>query len=79
MSDTPTVYRPELYVVDGSPAVWYSNGIRGTDEEAEAAAVRTYSNWILAAAWRVVPDSTPQKQPVRDEHRNRVFLEEPTP
>lgn len=72
-----TVYRPEIAVADGSPEVWYTNAIRGTAEECETAARRTYASWTLASAWRVVPDETPPKQPVLAEHVNRVFLEVP--
>lgn len=55
-----TTYRTE-FAVDG---VWYTNALRFTNAtEAVAEAAGRFSRWTMPAAWRVVLDTHPEKEP----------------
>ena len=76
MSDTSvnTTYRTEFEVADGSPSVWYTNGMRyGTVEEATEAALNKAWSWLLVVRARVVSDDTPEREPVDRSDERIVF------
>jgi len=55
-------YRPEILA--HGERTWANNSIEcETREEAAASARQTFNNWWLADTWRVVPVSTPKRQP----------------
>lgn len=60
MSQTVGRFRTE-FAIDGA---WYTNALRfDRAEDAIAEAEGRYRVWTMPAAWRVVTDDTPQKQP----------------
>lgn len=58
-------FRADVEVRDGSPSVWYSNGLRfDTFEEASDYVVDLASRWTLVVRGRVVEETTPDKEAV---------------
>jgi hypothetical protein len=58
----------ELFRVDVQgvgETIWVSNAMRfGTEEEAEAYARDLFARWMGMQTWRVVPESTPEREEV---------------
>jgi hypothetical protein len=70
---SPIMFRAEVEVADGSPAIWYANAVRFEDREAAVAYVKDLSQrWTLVRRGRVVEDSVPRMQPVDPNDENIV-------
>jgi len=57
----PIKWRAEVDVGEGK---WYTNALRfDTEAEAKSYAADLHARWTLVRRSRVVPDSTPEKEP----------------